>query len=37
MASGDAERLVLMHPYNHLVNSIMICQVKSEVIRPDDE
>lgn len=37
MASMDAERLVVMHPYNHLVNIIVICPVKSEIIRPGDE
>ncbi|MCJ1469130.1 putative 26S proteasome regulatory subunit [Pseudocyphellaria aurata] len=28
MAFGDAERLITMHPYNHLVNSVVICRVK---------
>lgn len=35
MASGDAERLVMMHPYNHLVNSVVICQIKSGITRRD--
>lgn len=37
MAAGDAERLVMMHPYNHLVNSVVICQIKSRITRRDDE
>ena len=37
IATGDAERLVMMHPYNHLVNSVVICQIKSGSTRREDE
>ena len=37
MAAGDAERLVMMHPYNHLVNSVVICQIKSGITRGEDK